>query len=58
MADTVTKVDDNTVKIGKVQEQNWSYELLLKQKLRLEGMLADVNFHIAEAIKLGVGPKP
>lgn len=70
MADVVTKVDENSIKIVKqvttTQENTYSYGDLIKQKENIEAQkireiaqrdkeIADVDALIAECEKLGVG---
>ena len=70
MADIVTKVDDNSIKIVKetttTQENTYSYGDLIKQKENIEAQkareieqrdkeIAEVDSLIAECEKLGVG---
>ena len=70
MADTITKVDDNSIKIVKqvstTQENTYSYGDLIKQKEAIEAQkaseiaqrdkeIAEVDALIAECEKLGIG---
>jgi len=58
MAD-YTKVDDNTLKVEKVETlgSTYDYNFLLNQKARLEKELAEVDALIVEADKLGITTK-
>lgn len=54
MADVITKVDANTVKIEKVVAVNASLDLLKRKAAYYQGLLDEVNAQIAQAVALGV----
>lgn len=57
MANSFEKVDGNVIKATRPQEQNWSYESLVRRKEMLEKDLAFVNEALAKAQEFGVSPK-
>lgn len=57
MADIITKLDDNTVKIERVVAQNASLDLLKRKAAYYQKLLDEVKDHIAQAEALGVTVK-
>lgn len=57
MADVITKVDANTVKIEKVVATNASLDLLKRKAAYYQKLLDEVNTQITEAVALGVVEK-